>query len=301
MSDLTAVFLAGGFSPPPIAEAAGRSPLDLFVSPAETVCDRWVEALRVLGTSVRIEETLCVCGGSVPGPRCAASGVRVVADQSDYRGPAGALRDAVRSTRGEGLILVAEAARVCGVDLRAFLEVHLAREAAVTVAAHEDGSPAGLYLLSRAALELIPERGFMDLKEQWLGRVLGEGMPVWVHQVPTGSCPPIRTRTEYLRAVLSGVGDASAPMPGPAFEPRMLLGTGQSGSILCTGAMVDADSIVVDSVVMPGATVEAGAIIIRSLVCSETRVREGQPVIDSVVGPRGPVSDFSTHLTESSA
>jgi len=171
----------------------------------------------------------------------------------------------------------------------------------VTVAAHADGSPAGLYLLSPSTLELVPPRGFMDLKEQWLGRVLAEGLPVWVHQIPSGSCTPIRTRQDYLRAVLPGIADTDAARTEPAFEPRILGETSQAGSLVCRGALVDREAILVDSVVLPGGVIESGAIVIRSVVCADARVPAGRTVVDSVYGPRGQVADPITHSAESPA
>lgn len=298
---LSVVVMAGGFSPPPLAEAAGCSPLDLFVSADQTVCDRWIEATRALGAVAEIEDMLCICGGSTPAPARSLGALRVIADESDYRGPAGSLRDALGRTPSASLILVAEAARICNADLRSLLDGHVAGGAAVTVVAHADRSPAGLYLFGRATLDLVPHKGFMDLKEQWLGKVLEAGVPVAVHTIPNGSCPPIRTRGEYIRAVVAASPHTRADPTDSSLEPRTLVGARRTRSIVCRGAEVADEAVVVDSVVMPGAVVEPEALVIRSLVCPDTRVAAADTVIDSVLGPRGLTKDARAQPTESPA
>jgi len=299
---LTVVIMAGGFSPPPLAEAASCSPLDLFVSPGETVCSLWVSAVRSLEGTVSVEDMMCVCGGSTPLPTSSMGALRTIADQTDYRGPAGALRDALERRRPDGLVLVAEAARLCFADIRALLASHRSRRAEVTVAALPDGTPAGVYLLQAATLDLVPHKGFMDLKEQWLGKLVAEGRAVFVHEFPAGSCPPIRTREEYIRAILqrhSEFGSAAADAGGP--EPRLIVGTHHSRSIICAASDIASSAVVVDSVVMPGAVVGPGALVVRSVVCRDVRVPAGAVVVDAVFGPRGLVKDSGAPARGSAA
>jgi NDP-sugar pyrophosphorylase family protein len=298
---LSVVIMAGGFSPPPLAEAAGCSPLDLFVSTDQTVGDRWVQSCLRLSTSAKVDDMLCICGGSTPAPTASPGALRVIADETDYRGPAGSLRDALDRTPADSLVFVAEAARICNADLQSLVSGHLSAGAAVTVAAHDDGSPAGLYVLRRSTLDLVPHKGFMDFKEQWLGKVITEGLPVKVHHFPDGSCPQIRTRAEYIRAMLSPAGNAQPNQAEPDLEPRTLIGSRQTRSIICRGARVSDEAVVVDSVVMPGAVIEPEALVVRSLIASDTRVDAQHSVIDSVLGPRGIVRDPSTEPAGSSA
>ncbi|MCC7389719.1 MAG: hypothetical protein IT431_13230 [Phycisphaerales bacterium] len=282
--------MAGGFSPPPIAAATGQAALDLHASPTETLLDRWLAAIGSLEPVVPVSGVLCACGGAAPAPREPSGRVRVFPDQSDYRGPAGALRDALDLLPPTPLVLALEAARICRLDLGEVVRAHTAREADVTVVAHADGSPAGVYLLRRDSLDLVPPKGFMDLKEQWLGRVVGEGQRVLVHRIPSGSCPRVRTRLEYLRAVLPWDSCSISAAAEAQHEPRVLGGARVSRSLVCAGAEVRPGAVCVDSVVLPGAVLEPGALVARSVIASEIHVREGMEIVDAVLGPQGIVA-----------
>lgn len=285
------VLMAGGFSPPPIAGATGRAALDLHASVAETLLDHWLDAIESVGSAATVGGVLCACGGAAPCPAGAGDRVRVFPDESDFRGPAGALRDALNHAPGCDLVLALEAARVCRLDLERVVRSHSEQGAAVTVVAHADGSPAGVYLLRADSLDLVPHKGFMDLKEQWLGRVTERGLPTLVHRVPNNACPRVRTRSEYLRAVLPWDSCEVSGAAEAQHEPRVFDGARLTRSLVCEGAEVNPGAVCVDSVVLPGAVVEPGALVARSVVAHDTRVREGVEVVDGVFGPQGFVGD----------
>ena len=286
---LTVALMAGGFSPPPLAEAASCSLLDLFVAPGQRLSDRWNASLRAMGQSVRTEQTLCLCGGSTPLPQNTLGSWHTILDETDYRGPAGALRDAVahstpRDSRGP--VLAIEAGRVCCLDLASLVAFHRARSADVTIGVLPDGGPAGVYMLERSMLDAIPEKGFMDLKEQYLDRLVERGADLFVHRFAHGTCRPARRLREYIDVIAPG-----CTASGTLAAPQIVAARGASGSLICDAAEVSPDSVVVNSVVMPGGRVERGATVVRYLVCEGCVVPAGLTVIDKVVGPRGVVSD----------
>lgn len=282
---LTVVLMAGGFSPPPLAEATGRSPLDLPVGPDLRLWEHWQALLGDLSGPVRCRDVLCLCGGLTPTPRSTAGAWRLVTDATDYRGPAGALRDALDEGGGESLVLVAEASRLCGVDVASLLSSHIEREAMITVGALPNAAPAGLYVVQREALAQVPAKGFMDLKEQWLNRLVQQGAPVYVHTFESGYCPAMRTLREYLDAVISRLPGASSDPSRPTLAPRVIESPGAVSSIVCSGAEVHPEAIVVDSVLMPGSRVGRRATVVRSLVCDGFAVEAGETVLDAVLGP----------------
>lgn len=282
--------MAGGFSPPPLAVAAGCSVLDLFLTPEQTVLDRWLWAVSTLDRAGVIEAGLCLCGGSTPLPQSTAGFLQTIVDRSDYRGPAGSLRDACERLAPETTIIAAEGARCCTIDLGRMLGSHAKSGAEVTVGRNADQSPAGVYLLRRSVLDTVPHAGFMDLKEQWLGKLVGVGRDVRVHELPEGGATLLRTRAEFLDAMhlCSGI-----ERPGAAgdLEPRVLRQTRRAGSVVCEGAAVSAEAVLVDSLVMPGARVESGALVARSIIASGCVVRAGEQLVDAVVGPGGVTHD----------
>ncbi|MFG0259655.1 MAG: hypothetical protein ACF8LK_04805 [Phycisphaerales bacterium JB041] len=286
---LTVALMAGGFSPPPLAEAACCSLLDLFVAPGQRLSDHWHASLRAMDRSVPTETTLCLCGGSTPLPRSTLGSWRTILDETDYRGPAGALRDAVANSTprdSRGPVLAIEAGRVCSLDLASLVAFHRERSADVTIGVLPGGSPAGVYMLERSMLDAIPEKGFMDLKEQYLDRLVEKGAELFVHRFESGSCRPARRLREYIEVIAPGCATA-----GVLAAPQLVAARGASGSLICDGAEVSPDAVVVNSVVMPSGRVEPGATVVRSLVCEGCVVPGGLTVIDKVVGPRGVISD----------
>lgn len=285
------VLMAGGFSPPPVSAATGQSALDLYATTDQTLCDRWMAAIEALRPVIEISGVLCACGGASPSPRCAGGRVQLIPDQSEYRGPAGALRDAVERLPASPLVLALEAARICRLDLCEVVRAHMARDADVTVVAHADGSPAGVYLLRRDSLDLVPPKGFMDLKEQWLGKVIQRGLHTLVHRIPSNGCARVRTRAEYLRAVLPWGSCAVSEAAEAQHEPRVLRTARVSRSLVCNDAQIMPGAVCVDSVVLPGAVIEPGALVARSVIAPQERVLGGMEIVDAVLGPQGVVAE----------
>jgi len=284
------VLMAGGFSPPPLSVAAGCSLLDLRLTADSTVVDRWLWAVSTLERAGLTGDRLCLCGGSAVLPETTLGGFKTVLDRSDYRGPAGALRDACESISSETTIIAAEAARCCTIDLSRMLSTHRLSGADVTVGRNADQSPAGIYMISQALLATVPHAGFMDLKEQWLAQLISKGRHVQVHELREEGAIPLRTRAEFLRAVRVCNGWSEAERGG-GLEPRIVRGTRRVGSVVCDGATVAADAVLVDSLVMPGARVGAGSLVARCVVGPRGVVGAGEELLDAVVGPGGVVRD----------
>jgi NDP-sugar pyrophosphorylase family protein len=183
------------------------------------------------------------------------------------------LRDACLDIGSEQTILVCESARFVDTDLAAMLAAHSTTGAVVTVACNLDRTPAGIYLIERPALDLIPPIGFMDLKEQWLGKVIAAGHKVFAHRFELGTSHALRTREQFLAAVRAANGGTH-------------VGSRQDGRVVSTTASVHAAATLWDSVVMGGATIEAGAVVVRSVIGPGALVRSSDVIVDQVVGAR---------------
>ena len=285
-SDIAApacVVLAGGLSQSPLMRETGLSPLDLWAGSAGTVGEIWrARFVRSAGPDPSVH---CLCGESVPAPDCNKLGFRRHPDGGAYRGPAGALRDAQREI-GAGELIVVEGARLVEANLENLLDAHRRSGAAVTVARDGYGSPAGVYIVRAEALDLVPPRGFMDLKEQWLNKLLSEGHRVEVRDL-AGRSYLLKTREDFLRAAreLAGVADVR----GEPCGSRTLSGYGCHRSVVSESARVEPGAVVVDSVVMPGAVVRAGGVVVRSLVGPGFVVEAGVPMVERCSFVGGPV------------
>jgi hypothetical protein len=277
------VLLAGSLRPSPLAAAAGCSVLDLYLTPTRTVLDTWLHHFEEVASAVGQQPAVHVIYGlASPAPTARPSTsleLRLQEDPQQFRGPAGAVRDACTSYDPESTLIVAEAARAYQGDLTQLITSHLEQEADVTVACNPDSTPAGLFVIRCATLDLIPQRGFTDLKEQWLRKVVDAGHQVRVHRLKNAHSHQLRTREGFLHAaaisgglVTSARGDGAVTAAG--MPPN---GVGENVSI-------GARSVIVDSVVMPGASIGDDAVVARSILCPGASIARGGTVVNGVVG-----------------
>lgn len=285
------VLLAGGLRPSALVLATGRNVLDLFATESRSVLDIWLTRLSALGAfPVRV-----VYGGENPAPTTPPRenwpGLTFEPEPHGYRGPAGILRDLCADYPGESTVLVGEAARFVSCEIGELLREHRRRNADATLGMNADGSPAGVFAIRRSALDCVGRVGFMDLKEQWLNKVLSSGGSVYAHELRGAGALPLRSRTELLDAarVASGLS-----RPEHSFAPVSHVRGERSATgatIVCAGARVASSAILHDAVVMPGAEVGEDAVVVRSIVAPGVRVENGSELIDVVAGAQGARSD----------
>jgi hypothetical protein len=279
------VLLAGAIKPSPLVELTGFSTLDLLVSPDETLFDLWTRRLREIG--VEPSAIVAVHGDNVPSPTATPEtiAVRQRRERDHLRGPAGAAKDAIAEFGGHDPIIIAEGKRHPGPGLGPLVDAWNNGGADVVVGRNPGGEPAGVYLARRSLLELAPDKGFMDLKEQWLDRVVQTGAHVVVVDLPPPGTRPLRILPHYLCAALDPSG------LGAEFATGVLAAGEAARSLVCPSANVDPAAELVDAVVMEGARVGKGALVIRSIICPGGRVEPGAQVVDAVVTERGVRSD----------
>lgn len=292
------VLLAGGLKPSPLAASAGCSVLDLSADGSQTIMQHWIEHLAPLGSEssplpVRIMHgshlapTTPPDSSVPPGLR-----LRVERETKEFRGPAGVVKDAAIDLPPDATVLVIEAARWFGGGLAPVLDAHHrthpdAPHAAVTVTATSTSAPGGIVVLERSTLDLVSELGFMDLKEQWLGKVREAGRTVRVVEFdPDSPSVLLRNRPDLLeasRACLRRRRATGVQNPSPG-TPRPLYSEAEQGYFAAVSpeSTVEPNTSIVDSVIMKGAVVRAGAIVARSLVCPGATVEANEVVVDQV-------------------
>ncbi len=297
------VLLAGGLRPSPLVLATGRNILDLYTTEMRSNLDVWLARLEPLGKMpVRV-----VHGGEAPAPMTPPKDgwpdLTIERDPEGYRGPGGLVRDLCVDYPGESTVLVGEASRFVSCDISELVREHRRKNADATVGMNSDGSPAGIFAIRRSALDLIGPVGFVDLKEQWLTKVISTGGAVRAHELRGSGAMVLRTRADLLAAARVACG---AGVGMPAMEPvflnhdryegstgkRSAGGGVQSGfSVICAGARVASSAFIHDAIVMPGAEVGERAIVVRSVIAPGVRVENGAELIDVVAGADGARSD----------
>jgi N-acetylglucosaminyldiphosphoundecaprenol N-acetyl-beta-D-mannosaminyltransferase len=281
------VLLGGSVRPGPLASVVRRSLMDLPVGNSGTILTRWMEQAGAVAKLVGLEQLpvrLLVDPHALE-PQSAPPATqqfRVERDTSEYRGTGGLVAALAAEYADDDLILVANAAQILLEPLAdLLLELH-GIGGDVGIVAHRDGTPTGIMLVTCRTLRLIPNVGFVDMKEQALPAIAAQ-YDVRVLQRRQRTGVPIRTLSDYvaaLRALHRPNGQSQRAGSGGLAEDWR-----PTFAIIEPGATVAATARVHDSVVLAGATVESGAVLVRSLVPPSAAVRKDRKVVDQCVKP----------------
>ena len=283
------VLLGGGIRAAPLAIASGQSVLDLSVSPAATVGGAWIRKIARISSIDRSPRIVIVHGGPTPAPALAdAEGVSILRDEDAFRGPAGAVRDAVGDQSDDSYVLVIEAASYMQRSMDTIFASLVSRHADVVVATNADHSPAGVYLIHRRVIELIPVIGFMDLKEQFLSLADEAGYEIVVCDLGRRAISRIRTRSDLLEASALACGrNGTNGYAREAIVSKSVYGV----HCVCPGASVAEDAMILDSIIMPGARVGSAAVVARSVLFRDAVVDAGESVVERCVSRLGSFTD----------
>ena len=289
------VLLAGTPRASALLTGVERSPLDLPVDERRTLLDLWIEQCQALarhrpGPPLHLR-VLVNANTPTPRPRQvddAEHGLHLSIEQetASYRGSGGAVRDAAAAYGEAERILVASAGQVLVTPVVELFNALQALHADAAVLAHRDGTPGGMSYLRCGALRDIPERGFVDLKEQALPR-LAERHDVRVLEAGGDGVLPVRTGSDYLAALRwhHRGGQAGNGAEASGRDPAFAEDWQRTFAIVEPGATVDSGAWIHDSVVLAGARVDAGATVVRSIVGPAGHVpRRGRAVDEIVTG-----------------
>lgn len=277
------LILSGGITSSPLADASGMSVLDLHVSPSRTVLEAWADLVRGAWDQSDCPDIVVLHAGSgaVPSPAVDLN-VRVRHDESEFRGPAGAIRDAAVDVEPDSYVLVVEGASFLRQPIgRLFCDPKESVSAVVGV--NSDCSPAGLYLLRRDLLDLVPAIGFMDLKEQMLSQAKDAGHRIVVRDMGDRALQRLRTREDLLAASVTNDGLNG----GPDLSYPIIARGNTIGNCRCNDSHIANDALLVDSVAMPGSTVGAKAVVVRSILFGGAHVEPGEIILDELVSSNG--------------
>lgn len=276
------VLLGGSVRPSELRQGLKRSPLDLPIAPQWSLLDGWRQHCKALAgrdPESPLPVTVLVDEGTnepvVRNPTREVE-VRVKQDPDPFRGTAGVLRDVYGNDDPNRLLLVGTAMQILSRPLIALVRSLVSLSADVALMANKDGTPTGLMLVRCGVLRCVPEVGFFDLKEQGLPAMAGQHrVKVLTQSAATGL--PVRTRSDYI----SGLAALHSRADDLPYSGTPMAETWRPGFALVEqGATVDPSAKLHDSVVLGGAHVEADALIVRSVVGPGARVRRGQAVID---------------------
>ena len=207
-----------------------------------------------------------------------ATRCKVERDTSEYRGTGGLLANIAVDYADDDLILVGNAAQILLEPLPMLLLALRQTGGDFSLVAHEDGTPSGLMLVTCRTLRLIPNVGFVDMKEQALPAIAQRhDVRVLRCARPTGLT--VRSLSDYVTALRA----LHRPLDEPLDDLTLAEHWESTFSIVEPGASVAPTARVQDSIVLAGATVEAGAVLVRSVIAGGAVVRKDRKAVDQCV------------------
>jgi N-acetylglucosaminyldiphosphoundecaprenol N-acetyl-beta-D-mannosaminyltransferase len=279
------VLLGGSVRPGPLATGIDRNVLDLPTGNGATVLSRWMDQAAEVAKLLGIEHlpVRLLVDAHAAEPRSAAAGhypCRIERDTSEYRGTGGLLASLASNYQDDDLILVGNAAQILLDPLAQLLQDLHQTGGDVAIVAHRDGTPTGIMLVTCRTLRLIPNVGFVDMKEQALPAIAAQ-YDVRVLQCRQRTGVPIRTLSDYVAALRALHRSDQQRIDDEALAEDWR----STFAIVEPGATVAASARVLDSVVLAGATVEAGAVLVRSLIAGNAVVRRDRKIVDQCFTP----------------
>jgi hypothetical protein len=286
LNRLRAVILLGGsVRPIELTTAAGRSVLDLPLDESGSIFNHWLAQAADLAQHARLESLpVRVMVNQHTGELRSAhqryyGTYTIERDLSEYRGTGGLLRDLAEDYEDDDLVLVANAAQVLLDPLAAIATALDRKQGAVSLIAHQDGTPSNVQLVRCDTLRLIPETGYVDMKEQALPSIAAQHDVTVVHRRrPTGL--PVRSLSGYIAALRHY---HRRRLGKPAYSDPLAEDFTPAFALIEEGASVDPRAHVHDSVVLKGAVVEPGAALVRSLVCPGAIVKRDRSAVEQIV------------------
>ena len=281
------VVLAGSVRANHLRKSTGRNPLEMPVAAHRTVMDCWEAGMIDVAQQVRLERqplpVRVMIDGGLHQPtdptRVGSLEINIEQDPSAFRGTGGLLHDLARSYRDEAFLLVLHGSQLPMAPLDDLLTQQVNLDDDVTLICQSDGTPSGVMLVRCGVLREISPVGYVDLNEQALPRI-AEQASVRVLRTPQPVTRSIRTLAGYLEALRvfhrreSGRLVDSDPM-SEDWQPTF--------QIAESGAVIHETAVIHDSVVLAGARVDANAVVVRSVVGPGAVVPRGRSVVDMVV------------------
>jgi hypothetical protein len=278
------VLLGGSVRQTPLSSALGRSVLDLPIDSGGSILNHWLDQSRAVAKIAGLEKlpVRILVDRASPEPTSASvehyGTFRVERDRSEYRGSGGVLRDLASDYADDDLILVANATQIL-LDALAVIATALDRKRGdVALLSHRDGTPSGIMLITCKTLREIPATGFVDMKEQALPAIASQFDVKVLHARRTTGVP-IWSLQDYISALRQHHGKKTGRRVGdPLAEDWQ-----PTFSIIEDGANVDPTARIHDAVVLKDAVVEANALIVRSVVGPGGSVKRDATVVDEFV------------------
>ena len=294
LNQVNAVILVGGPGQSSLREIAGH-PVSLLPIPGEPhFLYAWLKVLLQVDAVTKVdvltgrqEDTRMLATATANWDKTHLGQTGVYADHENHRGTAGALKDFMNSLDKKSDLLVIEGNRIPPLNPNPIFDVSYDRNDVIgSLGRTKEYGPSGLFLMKNRMLDLIPEIGFFDLKEQLIPRALERGERIIVQEV-SGMGSRLSDMKSYLECVQEmgkeqGGPGGSGPWVDPEadVDPDANLGPGTlvdgrsrigrnvvtKNSVILGGSVIAEDSLIVDSIIKADSNIPRGTKVIRGTV-----------------------------------
>lgn len=205
--------------------------------------------------------------------------IEVMVDPSNWRGPAGLLRDIAEGEAfsNASFVIAAEAACLPPATLEPFVrEFSASDDGLVLGATSSDGrycdhtnsaavEPAGVYALSQRAIEMIPPIGYYDLREQLLPEMYKRGMAARL-AATFGESIRLHSREQYFAACKRMMQRANVAQSIASDARRSETASFSGPCLVRRGATIEAGAVVHESIILDGASIGRDAVVSRCII-----------------------------------
>lgn len=287
------VLLAGSVRATNLRKATDRFVMDLPLDDQKTLLDSWHDHLDDLAFELGLDHlpARVMIDRSTDAPeqsiRTGPAEVKFQRDPGAFRGTGGLVSDVAKEYSDDDFLVVATANQLLLTPLPRLVEAMAQKHADVCLLCDKDNRPRGITLIRCGVLRDIAPVGFVDLNEQALPEIAKKhSVKVCRYEQPAGMS--VRTRQDYLEAVRScheranGRCRLSNTQLDEDWSPTF--------GIVEPGASVDPSAVIHDSVVLAGGQVEANAVLVRSIVGPHGRVGRGESAVECIATSHQPRS-----------
>lgn len=293
LNQVNAIILVGGPGQSALREIAGHPVSLLPVPGTEHFLYTWLRTLLKIDAVTKVD----VLTGKADDLRMLTTATRnwdanhlgqtgVYADRENHRGTAGAIRDFMNSLKYKGDLLIIEGNRLPPSNPNLLFDVDYDREDVIgSLGRTSSYEPSGIMAVKNRILDLIPEIGFFDLKEQLIPRALERGERIIVREI-SGRSDRLSDGESYLRCIRTlgekGLGsNGGGPWIADAAEVHSTAVIGTQ-SLVADNARIHHGAVIEDSVVLDGAVVGSGSLVVESVIGRDARIAPESKVIRGV-------------------
>ena len=202
--------------------------------------------------------------------------VNLSCDRAEHRGTAGTVADYLNELPSQNDLLVIEGTTTPPENPHELFDPKFDSDEVAGVLGKTTASePAGMMLLKHRVMDLVPDIGFFDLKEQLLSRVLERGNTILVRAITDKtirlSSPENYFKCNQVLGARLSEDRSEGPWihPNATVHPEATLGV---NVLVADGARIDPGAVLEDAIVLHGAHIGTESLVVRSIVRHGTKV-----------------------------